>query len=99
MLEEVGVLNISNVGDYGLKLPQDVFLCFSFFLILSVDAILFHVQPFEEDILIPSRSSGQIIFSTTPQEHHFDCPYQLSSQGSAQALLFFYYSTCFVLVL
>ncbi|KAF8068489.1 hypothetical protein N665_1148s0006 [Sinapis alba] len=30
---------------------------------------------------------GQIIFSTTPQEHYFDCPYQLSSEGSAQTYL------------
>ncbi|KAG5401721.1 hypothetical protein IGI04_016328 [Brassica rapa subsp. trilocularis] len=27
---------------------------------------------------------SQIIFSTTPQEYYFDCPYQLSSQGPAQ---------------
>lgn len=24
--------------------------------------------------------TGDVIFSTTPQEHYFDCPYQLSSQ-------------------
>ncbi|XP_010414294.1 PREDICTED: probable protein phosphatase 2C 26 isoform X1 [Camelina sativa] len=30
---------------------------------------------------------GQIIFATTPQEHYFDCPYQLSSEGSAQTYL------------
>ncbi|KAL0771181.1 hypothetical protein Bca101_036332 [Brassica carinata] len=30
---------------------------------------------------------GQIIFSTTPQEHYFDCPFQLSSEGSAQTYM------------
>jgi hypothetical protein len=30
---------------------------------------------------------GQIIFATAPQEHYFDCPYQLSSEGSAQTYL------------
>ncbi|CAE6021135.1 unnamed protein product [Arabidopsis arenosa] len=30
---------------------------------------------------------GEIIFATTPQEHYFDCPYQLSSEGSAQTFL------------
>ncbi|XP_010032961.2 probable protein phosphatase 2C 26 isoform X1 [Eucalyptus grandis] len=27
---------------------------------------------------------GQIIFSTSPQEHYFDCPYQLSSESVGQ---------------
>ncbi|KAA3489489.1 putative protein phosphatase 2C 26 isoform X2 [Gossypium australe] len=30
---------------------------------------------------------GQIIFSTTPQEHYFDCPYQLSSELVGQTYL------------
>ncbi|XP_038992993.1 probable protein phosphatase 2C 26 isoform X3 [Hibiscus syriacus] len=30
---------------------------------------------------------GQIIFSTTPQEHYFDCPYQLSSELIGQTYL------------
>ncbi|CAI0549041.1 unnamed protein product [Linum tenue] len=30
---------------------------------------------------------GQIIFSTTPQEHYFDCPYQLSSETVGQTYL------------
>ncbi|XP_010521990.1 PREDICTED: probable protein phosphatase 2C 26 [Tarenaya hassleriana] len=30
---------------------------------------------------------GQTIFSTTPQEHYFDCPYQLSSEESGQTYL------------
>ncbi|CAN6842484.1 unnamed protein product [Brassica oleracea] len=53
MLEEVGVLNTGNVGDF-------------FFLLFSCTSI---------------------IFSTTPQEYYFDCPYQLSSQGSGQTYL------------
>ncbi|KAJ0979294.1 hypothetical protein J5N97_014768 [Dioscorea zingiberensis] len=28
---------------------------------------------------------GQVIFSTTPQEHYFDCPYQLSSEIIGQS--------------
>ncbi|KAH0886464.1 hypothetical protein HID58_062560 [Brassica napus] len=32
-------------------------------------------------------NTGNIIFSTTPQEYYFDCPYQLSSQGSGQTYL------------
>ncbi|XP_057548328.1 probable protein phosphatase 2C 1 [Amaranthus tricolor] len=30
---------------------------------------------------------GQVMFSTCPQEHYFDCPYQLSSQSSGQTYL------------
>ncbi|KAL8213911.1 hypothetical protein R6Q57_003360 [Mikania cordata] len=30
---------------------------------------------------------GQIIFSTFPQEHYFDCPYQLSSEAVTQTYL------------
>ncbi|XP_038895710.1 probable protein phosphatase 2C 26 isoform X2 [Benincasa hispida] len=30
---------------------------------------------------------GQIIFSTSPQEHYFDCPYQLSSERIGQTFL------------
>ncbi|CAK9164154.1 unnamed protein product [Ilex paraguariensis] len=30
---------------------------------------------------------GQIIFSSTPQEHYFDCPYQLSSEVVGQTYL------------
>ncbi|XWS29069.1 hypothetical protein CRYUN_Cryun25bG0125000 [Craigia yunnanensis] len=30
---------------------------------------------------------GQIIFSTSPQEHYFDCPYQLSSELIGQTYL------------
>ncbi|XP_052175822.1 probable protein phosphatase 2C 26 isoform X2 [Diospyros lotus] len=30
---------------------------------------------------------GQIIFSTSPQEHYFDCPYQLSSEVAGQTYL------------
>ncbi|KAL4335488.1 hypothetical protein GQ457_07G033580 [Hibiscus cannabinus] len=30
---------------------------------------------------------GQMIFSTTPQEHYFDCPYQLSSELIGQTYL------------
>ncbi|XP_022948286.1 probable protein phosphatase 2C 26 [Cucurbita moschata] len=30
---------------------------------------------------------GQIIFSTSPQEHYFDCPYQLSSERVGQTFL------------
>ncbi|KAG8387779.1 hypothetical protein BUALT_Bualt02G0056700 [Buddleja alternifolia] len=30
---------------------------------------------------------GQIVFSTSPQEHYFDCPYQLSSEAVSQTFL------------
>lgn len=26
------------------------------------------------------RWTGQVVFTTSPQEHYFDCPYQLSSE-------------------
>ncbi|AES69552.1 putative protein-serine/threonine phosphatase [Medicago truncatula] len=31
--------------------------------------------------------NGQVIFSTSPQEHYFDCPYQLSSERVGQTYL------------
>ncbi|CAN6868998.1 unnamed protein product [Brassica oleracea] len=39
--------------------------------------ILFQCSAFEKEILIRFHSAGQIIFSTTPQEHYFDCPIHL----------------------
>ncbi|XP_026440156.1 probable protein phosphatase 2C 26 isoform X3 [Papaver somniferum] len=30
---------------------------------------------------------GRLIFATTPQEHYFDCPYQLSSEAISQTYL------------
>ncbi|XP_041998711.1 probable protein phosphatase 2C 26 isoform X1 [Salvia splendens] len=30
---------------------------------------------------------GQIVFSTSPQEHYFDCPFQLSSEAAGQTFL------------
>ncbi|KAL0434970.1 UNVERIFIED_CONTAM: putative protein phosphatase 2C 1 [Sesamum radiatum] len=30
---------------------------------------------------------GQVVFSTSPQEHYFDCPYQLSSEAVGQTFL------------
>ncbi|XP_020550098.1 probable protein phosphatase 2C 1 isoform X2 [Sesamum indicum] len=30
---------------------------------------------------------GQVAFSTSPQEHYFDCPYQLSSEAVGQTFL------------
>lgn len=30
---------------------------------------------------------GQVVFSTSPQEHYFDCPYQLSSESVGQTFL------------
>ncbi|XP_071917259.1 probable protein phosphatase 2C 26 isoform X3 [Coffea arabica] len=30
---------------------------------------------------------GQVVFSTSPQEHYFDCPYQLSSEAVGQTYL------------
>jgi protein phosphatase PTC7 len=30
---------------------------------------------------------GQVMFSTCPQEHYFDCPYQLSSEAIGQTYL------------
>ncbi|KAH0866876.1 hypothetical protein HID58_073898 [Brassica napus] len=38
---------------------------------------LFQCSAFEKEILIRFHSAGQIIFSTTPQEHYFDCPIHL----------------------
>ncbi|KAL2899254.1 putative protein phosphatase 2C 1, partial [Bienertia sinuspersici] len=34
-----------------------------------------------------TSSIGQVMFSTCPQEHNFDCPYQLSSESSGQTYL------------
>ncbi|AES67520.1 hypothetical protein MTR_2g095720 [Medicago truncatula] len=33
------------------------------------------------------EKNGQVIFSTSPQEHYFDCPYQLSSERVGQTYL------------
>ncbi|KAL8548958.1 hypothetical protein ACS0TY_008011 [Phlomoides rotata] len=30
---------------------------------------------------------GQVVFSTSPQEHYFDCPYQLSSEAVGQTFI------------
>lgn len=30
---------------------------------------------------------GQVVFSTSPQEHYFDCPYQLSSEAVGQTFM------------
>ncbi|GFP89708.1 probable protein phosphatase 2c 26 [Phtheirospermum japonicum] len=34
-----------------------------------------------------NTTSDHVIFSTSPQEHYFDCPYQLSSEASGQTFL------------
>ncbi|CAN6995871.1 unnamed protein product, partial [Brassica oleracea var. botrytis] len=44
---------------------------------LTCDTRLFQCLAFEKEILIRFHSAGQIIFSTTPQEHYFDCPIHL----------------------
>lgn len=31
--------------------------------------------------------AGKVMFSTVPQEHYFDCPYQLSSEINGQTCL------------
>lgn len=33
------------------------------------------------------NSPGHLVFSTQPQEHYFDCPYQLSSEVRTQTYL------------
>ena len=79
MLEEVGVLKIGNVGDWDyLSFLDKVFLklCSSY-PSLTCDTRLFQCLAFEKEILIRFHSAGQIIFSTTPQEHYFDCPIHL----------------------
>lgn len=79
MLEKTGTLKIASVGDCGLKvirkgkLVKQYMSYLHFLPILTSDSYLFF-----NDIL------GQIMFSIYPQEHYFDCPYQISSEAVGQ---------------
>lgn len=77
------MLKIANVGDCGLKIIRKgtthVYFTLPSFFNTSGFSFLY--------ININMISLGQIIFSTSPQEHYFDCPYQLSSERVGQTFL------------
>lgn len=85
MLERSGILKIANVGDCGVKVIRKgvssisqqnstfIILIYSFAALSDDIAVYFDV--------------GQMIFSSSPQEHYFDCPYQLSSEAVGQTYL------------
>lgn len=84
---ENGILKIASVGDCGLrvirkgtKLQTHIFLLFDFDFQKSPCSI-------SSDVIIAYLGAGQMIFSTFPLEHYFDCPYQLSSEAVTQTYL------------
>ncbi|KAL2333026.1 hypothetical protein Fmac_014239 [Flemingia macrophylla] len=72
MLERNGTLKIANVGDCGLRVIRNELNYFS-----QCWKLEFLYVPFP----------GHVIFTTSPQEHYFDCPFQLSSERVGQTYL------------
>ncbi|CAN6843329.1 unnamed protein product [Brassica oleracea] len=84
----MGVVSSSTYLQAGLEKGDNcvmVCLCWKVTTILSLSfyqvsviLYLFHLLFVSlAKILIRFHSAGQIIFSTTPQEHYFDCPIHL----------------------
>lgn len=74
MLERNGILKIANVGDCGLRVIREgnnkmVLIC------ATLCAL---------SLILSSELAGKVYFSTSPQEHYFNCPFQLSSQAFGQ---------------
>lgn len=92
MLEKNGIMKIANVGDCGLRvIRKGTSLSIVLLPISNITRILqpyvFVFSPFIQVILWLLMQIGQVVFSTSPQEHYFDCPYQLSSEASGQTYL------------
>ncbi|KAJ1691325.1 hypothetical protein LUZ63_015480 [Rhynchospora breviuscula] len=79
MLEKNGTLKIANVGDCGLRIIRKGEHMTDLFLYLNIFPFMFLIMLLHKYYLI-----GQVIFATCPQEHYFDCPYQISSESNGQ---------------
>lgn len=94
MLERSGLLKIATVGDCGLRIVRKgnctnfSFSFLLFFLLLksclSIPTELRSVRKGNCTNHVCFLEIGQIVFTTSPQEHYFDCPYQLSSETVSQ---------------
>lgn len=78
MLEKNGILKIANVGDCGVRIIRKGENSIDSVVFLG---FLFLISEFVCLIV------GQIVYSTSPQEHYFDCPYQLSSEAVGQTFI------------
>lgn len=84
MLERNGILKIANVGDCGLKVIREGNILFPMPYLWTSSEL--SIAPFGNDMSL-WQLAGKINFSTSPQEHYFDCPYQLSSEAVSQTYL------------
>ncbi|XP_059593507.1 probable protein phosphatase 2C 26 isoform X3 [Vitis vinifera] len=86
MLEKNGVLKIASVGDCGLRVIRKGKKYPGFFA-CSTCKLLLDVSSSNDTTWELIELTGKLIFSTLPQEHYFDCPYQLSSEVITQTYL------------
>lgn len=87
MLERNGTLKIANVGDCGLRVIRKG-NAKSFPVVQHWSFLSYFLWLLFSDITwLLDETLGQIIFSTFPQEHYFDCPYQLSSEVVGQTYI------------
>lgn len=91
MLERNGRLKVASVGDCGLRVIRKgkyqivrLFVIGSLFSLTFCFSLITAMARFSHLIYL---TTGQIIFTTSPQEHYFDCPYQLSSELIGQTYL------------
>lgn len=84
------MLKIANVGDCGLRVVRRGIAVYHLFCIDVhgfLNSVSFICFPKSKSIFSLIGYTGQIIFSTSTQEHYFDCPYQLSSEMVGQTYL------------
>lgn len=86
MLEKNGVLKIASVGDCGLRVIRKG-KKYPGFSACSTCKLLLDVSSSNDTTWELIELTGKLIFSTLPQEHYFDCPYQLSSEVITQTYL------------
>ena len=91
MLEKNGTLKIASVGDCGLRVIRKGTLSSFVFLLISkvtrLSLYIYFSSTFICVIVWLLPAIGQVVFSTSPEEHYFDCPYQLSSEAVGQTYL------------
>ncbi|MED6183826.1 hypothetical protein PIB30_041426 [Stylosanthes scabra] len=80
MLEKNGILKIANVGDCGLRVIRNGY---------DTDLLYDMTKQGVLCVISPNFRGVQcsVVFSTSPQEHYFDCPFQLSSERAGQTYL------------
>ena len=86
MLQKNGVLKIANIGDCGLKVIRKG-KKYAGFSGCSTNKLHLDVSLSYNMTEEPIELAGKLIFCTLPQEHYFDCPYQLSSEVITQTYL------------